>query len=412
VALVLAVLVLAVYAKIVVVPSVLHPDTGGFAAYYTAARVLLRQTRDLSRLYDDAWFQSHIDAFGFVHVRDIYYVQPPTMALLLAPVAWLSPSAARATWITLCVGFWLSGSSILYRAISRRAASISSFLFLGAATAVYRPLRENFDPGQGYVLLFFLLTLHLWLLLKGDRRAAWAAGIPLGWMLILKLAGIWIWLLLLLSRRWRAAAAAAIICLTIALLCLPAVGMDSWRSFFHELPRLAYDPMRHVSAYQTVAGLFGHLFVLDPHWNQHPIAHCPAVAMLSTILVSTAVLLKSVQWRRLDDSHEAMALSLGMFDSLIVSLSPVAEGYHYMLVLPAVMIAVWHALNARIGRGAWTALIVSIMLLTAPQRLYGAPAIQAGWFALLAYPRVYGAFVLWGWFGLALTKCHPASRSS
>src|SRR6202042_769991 len=85
--------VLTAYLK-VLVPAALRPETGGFSAYYTAARLLL-EGADISRVYDDAWFQSKIEAFGLRHVRDIFNVQPPTMTLLLVPVAWLPPLAAR-----------------------------------------------------------------------------------------------------------------------------------------------------------------------------------------------------------------------------------------------------------------------------------------------------------------------------
>jgi hypothetical protein len=95
-ALALSVAVLAVYCAAVIVPAARHPNTDGFAAYYTASRILLSQPRDVPRLYDDEWFQSRIDQFGFEGVRDIYNIQPPTMTLLMVPVAWMPRPLARA----------------------------------------------------------------------------------------------------------------------------------------------------------------------------------------------------------------------------------------------------------------------------------------------------------------------------
>jgi hypothetical protein len=43
------------------------------------------------------------------------------------------------------------------------------------------------------------------------------------------------------------------------------------------------------------------------------------------------------------------------------------------------------------------------LLLAAPLP-YTDPALGAGWAALLAYPRVYGAWLLWGWLVRALWK--------
>src|SRR5580692_4724325 len=90
-----AVSVLLAYGVVVIVPAARNPDTNGFATYYTAARILVESPADLPRVYDDAWFQSQIDAFGFRHVVDVFAAQPPTMALFMAPLSGLAPRAAR-----------------------------------------------------------------------------------------------------------------------------------------------------------------------------------------------------------------------------------------------------------------------------------------------------------------------------
>jgi hypothetical protein len=395
--------ILAAYLAIVVVPAGLNPNTDGFAAYYTASRILLRNPAEVGRVYDDPWFQSKIDEFGFRHVRDIYNVNPPTMALLMLPVARLSPSAARVVWIALSVAFWLCGISVLYRALSTRPARFHAMLLLAASTTTFPPLRENIIRGQCYGFLFFLLALHFQLLLRRNNRASWAAGLPLGCMLILKSAGAWLLPLLLLSRRWSAVVAAAATCLAVALLFYYLGGWSAWPPYFHLLPRLASHPLRYVSAYQTVAGLLGHLFVFDDRFNPHPIAHLPLLASLSTTAVIIAALVESVRHQRLNsDSLAARALSIGMFGSLIVTVAPVAEGYHYLLVLPTVIIAWWWTLTARRDISSLAAVATGTVLLMIPQKVYFSSAIQSGWLALFAYPRVYGAFVLWTWLRRAL----------
>jgi hypothetical protein len=47
-------------------------------------------------------------------------------------------------------------------------------------------------------------------------------------------------------------------------------------------------------------------------------------------------------------------------------------------------------------------LALAALLLGAPLP-YKAPQIQAGWWAIIAYPRVYGAYLLWAWIAWALT---------
>jgi hypothetical protein len=50
------------------------------------------------------------------------------------------------------------------------------------------------------------------------------------------------------------------------------------------------------------------------------------------------------------------------------------------------------------GGGRWRTawLAIAIALLAAPLP-YRDPALDEGWLALLAYPRVYGAWLLWAW---------------
>jgi hypothetical protein len=325
------------------------------------------------------------------------------MTLLMAPIAWLPPSVARAVWIALTVAFWLSGTILIYRALAGRPVGIHSILLLLASTTAYVPLRDDLRQGQSYTLLFFLMAAHFHLLLRSGARNSWLAGVPLGGMLILKLAGAWLWPLLLLARQWRTVAAAAVTCLTTALVCSPFLGWSAWQPFFRELIQLASDPARYVSAYQTVTSLLGHLFVYDPTWSPHPIANWPLLARISTMAVTIVAIVQSVRYQRLSaDSLPARALSLGMFGALIVSLAPVAERYHYVLVLPTVIITWWWALTIRPRIASWAAVVSGTLLLVVPQKLYGSPAVQSGWLALFAYPRVYGAFVLWRWLGGAL----------
>jgi hypothetical protein len=397
--------VLAVYLAAVVVPAALHPNTDGFAAYYTASRILLRQPRDVPRLYDDVWFQSRIDEFGFAGVRDIYNIQPPTMTLLLAPVAWMPRPLARAVWVALAAACWFGGCALLYRLVSSKSLGLRSLVVLAALTTAYLPLRENFKRGQCYALLLLLLVAHFRLLIARRAWARWAAGVPLGFMLAIKVAGAWLWPLLLLSRRWRTVVAAAAACLAVSLAASTVFGWAAWEPYLRELPRLSHDPMRDTSGYQTVTSFFGHLLVRDPIYSPRPVANLPVVARCATALVILWAIVQSVRSQRLDhESFQVRALSIGVLDALVVSMAPIAETYHYLLVLPAVVIAWSWALETRPSTGAWATLAAASVLLMIPQTLYVAPRIQAGWIALLAYPRVYGAFILWGWLITALDK--------
>ncbi len=402
---------LTVYCVFVVAPACRTPNTNGFAAYYTASRILLETPRELRRAYDDPWFQERIDAFGFTRVRDVYF-QPPTMSLMLAPIAWMSPPRARIGWIICSFVFWWSGLALLGKTLCRTGAGpVAPWLRLMALTTVYIPLADNFRQGQGYSLLFLLLCAVLYLAQDPNPRRTWRAGVPLGFMLVLKMAGLWFWPFLLAARRWGVLLTAAVTALAVAIFAAPAVDGEAWRRYFHELPRLASDPVRYVTGYQTVTSLMGHLFVFDARWNPTPVTNRPQLAISLAVVVTAVALIVSARLQRIaSEDRDARALSWALLTALCVSLAPIAESYHYLLVLPAVVIALWWASERRVSRISWALLLLAILLLITPVRLYDSRHFQAGWRALLAYPRLYGAFVLWGWLGHSLRQ-HEVNHS-
>src|SRR5213080_4049587 len=95
----LAVALLLLFIWWVALPAATRP-THGFSAYYTAARLVL-EGQDPARFYDDDWFREQTVRLGFAGAEDIYNVNPPTAALLLLPLAGLTPQVARAVWTGL-----------------------------------------------------------------------------------------------------------------------------------------------------------------------------------------------------------------------------------------------------------------------------------------------------------------------
>ena len=399
--------VLAVYGAVAILPACLTPNTNGYAAYYTASRILWTDPADLYRVYDRPWFQARIDEFGFVGVRDIYNTQPPTCSLMLAALARLSPSRARVAWVLATSGMvWLAAGELLagLGAVAKREIGRWSPVACAAATA-FSPLRDNFRHGQCYTLLLLCLCLVFRLELRGTARTSFAAGVPLGLMAVLKTSGLWLWPLLLIGGRWRTIVGAVATVLVVALAAVPVIGVGAWRAYVHELPRLSTDPSRYVTAYQTVTSMMGHLFCFDPPWSRALVVNAPAVARWSTGLVMVAALGISALIQRLSaPSAWARVLSLAMIASLNVTMAPVAENYHYVLVLPSLGVAIAWAIERGGSPTTVAFLAVVVALLSTPLHYLTSPALEVGWLGLLAYPRVYGALLLWGWLCVALIR--------
>jgi hypothetical protein len=401
---------LALYTALVALPAT--RTNSGFASYYTAAYVLAHEPGSMPRVYDDAWFAAKLNQVALPGIYDVFLYNPPTMSLILLPLVGLGPAAVRLIWPLLGLPLLLGGLMLLARALALPARW---GLWVLPAGLLYAPVAENILAGQVYLLLFFLLCVAFWALAErtppaGDvaqpvrATPALSAGLALGLMLVLKTAGAWLWPLLLVGRRWRALGWAAVCAVGVALVTLPWIGAATWRMYLVQMSGVGRDPKRYVTAYQTVTSLFGHTLAFDARWSPAPITNLPGLASALTLAVTLAALVLSAWWARLDDERRAVrVLSLALCMVLIVANAPFAEGYHYTLALPALLTALWWAWHVRASRPMWAALALAGLLIGAPLP-YKAPRVQAGWMALLAYPRVYGAYLLWGWIAWALAK--------
>jgi hypothetical protein len=415
----IALVALAIYILLVALPAT--QGGGSFAVYYVAASLLAREPSALARVYDDAWFAARSSQVSGPGIYDIFFYNPPTMSLLMLPLAALSAQTARLIWSLLGVVLVLGGLMLLARGLALPARW---GLWALPLALLYAPVTENLQAGQVYLLMFCLLSATFWGLARHDdgrltmddalkfpivnrqssivsiRKRDAVAGLALGLMLMLKVAGAWLWPLLLAAGRWRALAWSGVCAAGLALISLPLIGVSAWRSFFALLPQAPADPRRTVTAYQTVTSLFGHLLDYDQRWNPAPLADAPWAGRALVLGVTLGALALSMYWLR---GAESSPLSIALCMALVVTNTPFAEGYHYVLTLAPLLVAGWWAWTARVSWLARAMLALPALLLGAPLS-YKIAQVQAGWWALAAYPRVYGAYLLWGWIAWALAS--------
>lgn len=391
-------------------------DSYAFSAYYTAARLALRGEAG-ARLCDAGWFFAQQRALGFGERADFFCPNPPTTALLLAPVAWLPPRPARIAWIALDVLMALAAVWVGLRGAAHNQelrtknptqASMdgSWFLVLGSVVlglALFKPLHADMHAGQVYTLLALLYALWLAGYLSGRD---WLCGLALALLALAKLAGWPLWLLLLAGRRWRALGWAAGAGLALGLLTLPLFGLDFWLLYLlRQAPAISSDPLYAAPAFQTLASLLGQLFAYDAQWSPAPLLDAPGLARGLWWLLAALLLLATLRLARRAPAHAGLAALC-----LVVPLQPAGEEYHYALLLPVLAALVQSLSESR--QSAVGSQESADRLLTADCRLpaallgfalalLAAPAYflagsWAGWpWAPLAYPRLYGALLLW-----------------
>jgi hypothetical protein len=313
----------------------------------------------------------------------------------------------------------VAGLAVLANGLGIRSLyGVPAFVWLTAAATPYKPMADTLKRGQGYALMFLLLCLAVRAMLRPTRRRAWTGGVCLGLMLALKSAGLWLYPVLAAAKQWRILSGAAAALAAAVLAGAALAGWELWPIYVDRaLHWIATEPSNHVTAYQTVPSLAGHLFVFHPVWNPTPVRHLPVLAAAIPLLVMGCVFGISAWRQRLGSERlDERALTLGMFVAPMVAMAPIGEGYHYVMIFPAVLIGWWWALRTDASKRSWLLMAACTALICAPQRYYSSQHLRAGWAALLAYPRAYGALMLWGMLAHALASSpvrdeKPVSRS-
>jgi hypothetical protein len=366
-------------------------QTNGFGGYYSAAR-LVAHGADISRLYDDVWFGNQMQVIG-LHVADIYRPNPPTLALLLAPFGLFNHDTSRILWILM---------SLLCLALAIGLLAHTSHIALPVVAAlalVLHPVAANIEQGQIYLLLLALLTLA-WYGYHHARAKALGAGMTL--LLLMKTAVPLLWPLLALQRRWRALVWSGAATLTLVLATLPWAGIDAWRAYIPTVSHLGSGPEFAVTAYQSQSSLVRHLLTQDPRWNPAPLTDAPTLATLlvwGSLALMLALTLAVFVTRRHDDLAFASIVAL----SLIAS--PVSAEYHFVLLMvPLVILIGWARSHATVVE--WFVLAMTIVLVGADLP-YGSSRFTDGSAALLAYPRLYGTWLIWGLSLYAACRAAP-----
>ena len=356
--------------------------THGFVAYYAAARLLTDGALGPSA-YDDAWFGAYVQQLTGTSIREIFTPNPPTMALMALPIALLDHGAARAVWLAGSVALFAAAVFALARERAREGpVSIAALLLAMLAPAVF----TNIRIGQGYLIVFALMAAAvLWIPRQPAAAKAialhFAGGAALGLALGLKLSGTPLVLLLAVQQRWRAIVAAAGIAMALALAITPFIDPAMWWRHPAVVGAFVQRPSGSVTAYQTTLSLFRRLCVSDPVWNPAPAASCEPIAFaIPYMLIGAAALITAGLAYR--SGRTRPALAAGVVLTLLAQ--PAAAEVHFVLLgIPLLMLPLGPI-----------RLAVLAFLLMVPLELT-AERFTAGWPVLLAYPRLYAAWLLW-----------------
>ncbi len=349
--------------------------THGFVSYYAASRLLVAGELG-PQAYDDRWFGAYVQDVTQSSVREIFIPNPPTMSLMAIPLAWLDARTARMAWLASSLVAFVSAvwALLQWSARNRHHVSPPSILLVLLAPAVFTNLRI----GQGYLLVFAMFGAAVILIGRGRDRAG---GAMLGALLALKTSGVALAVLLAARRRWQVLAMAAIVAILLALAITPFIDPSMWMVYPNHVRAYVNRPASSVTAYQTTLSLFRRLCVADPVWNPSPAASCSSIAFVIPALVTGGATLLTARVAMRSRRPEPWLAATAALS--VLTLPAVAEPHFVLLGIPLLLIKL---------RPLELALVATLLII--PLEIT-AERFTAGWAVLLAYPRLYAAWLLW-----------------
>ncbi len=393
---------------LVLIPTLQHGGTS-FAGYYTASWLMARGQFS-PQAYDNAWFDAQVAiAMQDPEAGEIISPNLPTVGFAVFPLVPFHPDTAEAifaltswivSWGALATGVWITRPHT-----NERAKWV--WLIGGMLLVWSSPFIANLWIGQIYGFLFLgLVLVGVALIWRKDS----VAGVVLGTLFMLKSAGSLLLILPVIYRRFGLWVGFGAMVVLLGLASFWWVDLATWERYLEAVRASGTLPITTVTAYQTTVGFISHLFRYDERWNPVPLANLPGiVSPLYILITASAVLLTcGILYR----SRAPILYSIGLLLLLSIVSVPFAEEHHFiMALLPLLVIA--QTVREQQGRqrviGVGLLALVGIaLLLPLP---YEHPRLSVGWWAIFAYPRLYGTWLLWG-VGCCLAATSPPSFPS
>jgi hypothetical protein len=302
---------------------------------------------------------------------------------MFLPFSVLKPEAAKAVWTVISAISLLLAVYVLFLVFDIPNSNTTGLALFVTAFLFY-PAYYNISLGQVYIFMLLLFSLSLYGL---RRNNPWLVSIPLGLVLAIKGYGFIPLFMLPFARKWKEAVLTSCVVIVIVLLTLPFIHIQAWSDYYIKIfTTLGRDVYSSSVAYQTVNGFMRHLFFSDPA--------CAAVAVniadISITVVSILVLGIVAFKRKMESPVNLFTAAI----TLNIVLAPLAEEYHYVLMLPLIfLLGCTIAPTASGNKITILVFLISLLVLAAPLNY---KALQDASFPLilLAYPKLFSAIAI------------------
>ena len=325
-----------------------------FPNYYLAA-MLHRQGTPLDRAYEWRWFQRHKDYLQIDQPLVDFAPHPPLCAAPMLPLA-LPALEAKRVWLILNAGFLWLAVWILHHVtqLSWRRLLLLTFLCV-------RPLQENFQYGQYYVLILLLVCLAYYAHCRGHH---FTSGAVISVAAALKIFPVLFLFLFLRKRDWGAVLGLVAGGITLAAVSVLVFGWDVHRIYLLEvLPRALRGEMLEPYNLQwnSFGALWHHLFLAEPAMNPSPLWNSPGTFAFLQAITATALLFNFLLRTSGDESPHSAAWEWASFLPLLLLLSSMPAVYHHCLLIFTAIVAFDELLKRDAGRSALIVVVLFVL---------------------------------------------------
>ena len=388
-----------------------HQITSAASTYYTASH-LLAQGQISAQIYDPDYFRALTD--------DIYNANPPTTSLLFLPFVLLPLATTNALWtwanlamLLIIIGLlihtfapiYISQNNKLgckpkglhhYNRVNLKVCTPNKFnlyphtrhIFLTVLifAMLFQPIIANFQLGQAYIAMTLLMTI---VIITHHQEKPAPLGLALGLALLLKTVGWSMIPLLMWQKKWAALAWTAATLTLIIGLTFPLFHLNTWQAYFQLLRQTTHSSITCVTAYQTTASLLCRIFgsTNDVTLFNTSLINLP---LLNTLIWFALAISTFITTFLISQSNATASLMLSLTWAILFA--PLGEQYHHTVIFIPLIWLYLHGLSTKLE-------IITFALILG---LYAIPlnfnhaTYQTGGLTVLAYPRLYAAWLTAG----------------
>ena len=353
-----------------------------FPNYYVSAWAV-RHGEPLTELYDPLWFDLEKHRAGIERPAALFNYFPPMNALIMWPLADLSPITAKRAFTVVNL-IALIGIVHLTSRSSGLKWEVAALVALLGGDA----LGNNFTYGQFYIVLAFLMLLSVALSKRYPAIAGFSAAVGA----MTKIFPGFLLLYFAIRREYRALMWSVLALALLAGLGFIALGWEPHRTYLIEVFARSMrgevgDPYN--IHWNTLQALVRRALVGDDLLNPHPIVNAPWLFFFVRPLISFAVAAVTL-YAIFQARQRHPLLSYGAVIAMVSLVTPSQASYHQFLFYPTIA---WLVTR----EGTWVRRVFPAVLFAMLCSNYmGATAhYDSGVSMILAFPRVFIILVLW-----------------